>query len=142
QKRVPPPLLIRSMQNGGHLFRFMERNETMERIRVGPNPFVLPLLGKATLPKRLVKHNPPLTAFWTAARATGGPTSQLSAEAEPVVILEGVNGSGQARATAMTAPTTDTTKPVVIYPEDDGAPMAENTRQFEWIVTIKGNVDA
>jgi Uma2 family endonuclease len=36
----------------------------------------------------------------------------------------------------MTAPTT------IIYPDSDGLPMSDNTRQFEWIVTIKGNVDA
>jgi Uma2 family endonuclease len=29
----------------------------------------------------------------------------------------------------------------VIYPESDGEPMAENTRQFEAIVTVKGNLD-
>ena len=29
----------------------------------------------------------------------------------------------------------------VIYPESDGQPMAENTRQFEWIVTIKGGLE-
>ena len=28
------------------------------------------------------------------------------------------------------------------YPESDGQPMAENTLQYEWIVTIKGNLDA
>lgn len=27
------------------------------------------------------------------------------------------------------------------YPESDGLPMANNTEQFEWIVTIKGNLD-
>jgi len=27
------------------------------------------------------------------------------------------------------------------YPESDGQPMAENTLQYEWIVTIKGNLD-
>lgn len=32
------------------------------------------------------------------------------------------------------------TKPIV-YPESDGLPMAENTLQFRWIVTIKGNLD-
>jgi Uma2 family endonuclease len=32
-------------------------------------------------------------------------------------------------------------KPVVIYPDSDGQPMADNTRQYEWIVTIKGNLD-
>jgi Uma2 family endonuclease len=28
------------------------------------------------------------------------------------------------------------------YPESDGEPMADNTLQFEWIVTIQGNLDA
>src|SRR5271166_2796628 len=30
----------------------------------------------------------------------------------------------------------------IIYPDDDGQPMAENTLQFEWIVTIQGGLDA
>ena len=30
----------------------------------------------------------------------------------------------------------------VIYPESDGQPMAENTRQFETITTIKDGLDA
>ncbi|MBI4752603.1 MAG: Uma2 family endonuclease [Acidobacteria bacterium] len=30
----------------------------------------------------------------------------------------------------------------IVYPESDGQPMADNTRQFEWIVTIKENLDA
>jgi Uma2 family endonuclease len=42
----------------------------------------------------------------------------------------------------MTAPVTDPSKPIIIYPEDDGEPMSDNTRQFQWIVTIKENVDA
>jgi Uma2 family endonuclease len=29
-----------------------------------------------------------------------------------------------------------------VYPDSDGQPMAENTLQFEWIVTIKGGLDA
>jgi hypothetical protein len=29
-----------------------------------------------------------------------------------------------------------------LYPDSDGRPMAENTLQYEWIVTIKGNLDA
>jgi Uma2 family endonuclease len=29
----------------------------------------------------------------------------------------------------------------IIYPEDDGQPMAENTLQFQWIVTIKEGLD-
>ena len=30
----------------------------------------------------------------------------------------------------------------VDYPESDGLPMADTTVQFEWIVTIKGGLDA
>ncbi len=33
-------------------------------------------------------------------------------------------------------------KPAVVYPESDGNPMAENTLQFQWIVTIEGGLDA
>jgi Uma2 family endonuclease len=29
----------------------------------------------------------------------------------------------------------------VVYPDSDGKPMADNTLQYEWIVTIKGNLD-
>ncbi len=32
--------------------------------------------------------------------------------------------------------------PDVEYPESDGRPMADNTLQFEWIVTIEGGLDA
>lgn len=42
----------------------------------------------------------------------------------------------------MSAPTLPLKPHTVIYPEDDGLPMAENTLQFEWIVTIKGGLDA
>jgi Uma2 family endonuclease len=38
---------------------------------------------------------------------------------------------------------TQTPKPKrVIYPETDGKPIAENTLQFRWIVTIQGGLDA
>lgn len=30
----------------------------------------------------------------------------------------------------------------VVYPTSDGQPMADNTRQFRWIVTIQGGLDA
>ena len=30
---------------------------------------------------------------------------------------------------------------LMVYPETDGKPMAENTLQYEWITTIKGNLD-
>ena len=34
------------------------------------------------------------------------------------------------------------TKPEIIYPESDGKPMADNTKQFRYIVTIQGGLDA
>ncbi|MFB2917834.1 MULTISPECIES: Uma2 family endonuclease [Aerosakkonema] len=34
------------------------------------------------------------------------------------------------------------TKQEIIYPENDGNPMSDNTRQFRWIVTIQGGLDA
>jgi Uma2 family endonuclease len=33
-------------------------------------------------------------------------------------------------------------KPLILYPSSDGQPMAENTLQFRWIVTIQGGLDA
>jgi len=30
----------------------------------------------------------------------------------------------------------------IIYPESDGQPMADNTLQYRWIVTIQGGIDA
>ncbi|MCU0517875.1 MAG: Uma2 family endonuclease [Oscillatoria sp. Prado101] len=33
------------------------------------------------------------------------------------------------------------TVPELIYPESDGKPIADNTEQFQWIVTIKGNLE-
>ncbi len=29
----------------------------------------------------------------------------------------------------------------IIYPDSDGKPMADNTKQFDWIVTIKGGLE-
>jgi len=33
------------------------------------------------------------------------------------------------------------TKPHIIYPDSDGQPMADNTKQFNWIVRIKENLE-
>ena len=33
------------------------------------------------------------------------------------------------------------TAPTIIYPESDGQPMADNTKQFRWIVVIKENLE-
>ena len=30
----------------------------------------------------------------------------------------------------------------ILYPDDDGLPMSDNTLQFQWIVTLQGNLDA
>lgn len=32
--------------------------------------------------------------------------------------------------------------PEVVYPDSDGKPMADNTKQFRWIVTIKQNIES
>jgi Uma2 family endonuclease len=33
-------------------------------------------------------------------------------------------------------------KPGIIYPESDGLPLSDNTKQFRWIMTIQGGLDA
>lgn len=42
----------------------------------------------------------------------------------------------------MSTPTITPTRPVVVYPESDGQPMADNSLQLEYIVTLKGGLDA
>ncbi len=32
-------------------------------------------------------------------------------------------------------------EPAILYPEDDGRPMADNTKQYRWIETIKGGLE-
>jgi Uma2 family endonuclease len=34
-----------------------------------------------------------------------------------------------------------TTSTKIIYPDRDGQPMSDNTKQFRWIVTIKENLE-
>lgn len=34
------------------------------------------------------------------------------------------------------------TQTQIVYPESDGKPMAENTKQFRWIVTVEGGLEA
>ncbi|MCI0457502.1 MAG: Uma2 family endonuclease [Gemmataceae bacterium] len=41
----------------------------------------------------------------------------------------------------MNIPLTPPTPDVVVYPESDGQPMADNTKQFRYIMTIKGGLD-
>ena len=36
---------------------------------------------------------------------------------------------------------TTTPPPAVDYPDSDGQPMADNTLQFLWIMTLQGNLD-
>jgi Uma2 family endonuclease len=38
--------------------------------------------------------------------------------------------------------TLDKTETTVVYPDSDGQPMADNTKQFRWIVLIKENLEA
>lgn len=42
----------------------------------------------------------------------------------------------------MTASSSPAVGKEVVYPESDGQPMADNTKQFHWIVTIQGGLDA
>src|SRR5438128_1018539 len=42
----------------------------------------------------------------------------------------------------MSTPTIQERKKPIVYPESDGQPMAENTLQFRWIVTIEGGLEA
>ena len=39
-------------------------------------------------------------------------------------------------------PQASAAKETIIYPESDGKPMADNTKQFRWIVTVQGGLDA
>ena len=41
----------------------------------------------------------------------------------------------------MTPVVVEAETPAVEYPDSDGKPMAENTLQYEWIVTVQGNLD-
>ncbi|MGD9714249.1 MAG: Uma2 family endonuclease [Thermomicrobiales bacterium] len=40
----------------------------------------------------------------------------------------------------MHAPLTQPRRANIVYPESDGKPMADNTLQFRWIVTLQGNI--
>ena len=42
----------------------------------------------------------------------------------------------------MTITTRPATADGVLYPDSDGEPMSDNTLQFDWIVTLQGNLDA
>ena len=42
----------------------------------------------------------------------------------------------------MSTQTLRRSKPKIDYPDSDGQPMADNTLQFQWIVTLQGGLDA
>jgi Uma2 family endonuclease len=42
----------------------------------------------------------------------------------------------------MTATIDTEVQEAIVYPDSDGQPMADNTLQFRWIVTIEGGIDA
>jgi Uma2 family endonuclease len=41
----------------------------------------------------------------------------------------------------MTSGTIPSSRAAIVYPDSDGQPMAENTLQYQWIVTITGGLD-
>ncbi|MBW4623109.1 MAG: Uma2 family endonuclease [Cyanosarcina radialis HA8281-LM2] len=41
----------------------------------------------------------------------------------------------------MVSQLTSALKPDVIYPDSDGQPMSDNTKQFRWILTVQQNID-
>jgi hypothetical protein len=41
----------------------------------------------------------------------------------------------------MTASVQPSAEPAIVYPDSDGQPMADNTKQFRLIVTIQGGID-
>jgi len=46
-------------------------------------------------------------------------------------------------ATPRNEPSGDEKRPAeIVYPDSDGEPIADNTKQFRWIVTLKENLDA
>jgi hypothetical protein len=45
-------------------------------------------------------------------------------------------------STIMTTATQLSERPKIDYPDSDGLPMTDNALQYEWIVTIKGGLDA
>src|SRR5207302_5944114 len=48
---------------------------------------------------------------------------------------------GKMEGLTMTIPVADAIDEQLLYPDSDGQPMAENTLQYQWIVTIQGNLD-
>ncbi|MDY7022070.1 MAG: hypothetical protein SWJ54_12045, partial [Cyanobacteriota bacterium] len=41
----------------------------------------------------------------------------------------------------MVSPVQPSTKAPIFYPEDDGLPMSDNTKQFRWITVIQYNLE-
>jgi Uma2 family endonuclease len=57
--------------------------------------------------------------------------------------LDGVEIQWRVRLfTVMSTLVTSSSRPAIVYPDNDGEPMSDNTLQFEWIVTIKGGLEA
>src|SRR5262245_12595708 len=48
----------------------------------------------------------------------------------------------QGRRNLMSLLATPTSAVPLVYPESDGLPMADNSRQFRWIIVIAGNLAA
>jgi Uma2 family endonuclease len=58
-------------------------------------------------------------------------------ETELNVIIHRYERSFEVMSTFISPP-----RPKIVYPDSDGQPMADNTLQFRWIVTIEGGLDA
>ena len=62
-------------------------------------------------------------------------TKSVSRSPSSVAILKSVPQPSN----SMVQQLTPETKPEIIYPDRDGEPIADNTKQFRWIVTVKEN---
>jgi Uma2 family endonuclease len=67
-----------------------------------------------------------------AASNKGRAATALVPPAEARLFISPPRGSGP-----MSVSIPSTKQPEIVYPESDGKPMAENTLEFQWIVTIK-----
>src|SRR5436190_17639045 len=61
-------------------------------------------------------------------------------DAEAIIITDRRGGIKERRTMSIRTPSAG--KPAIEYPDSDGRPMADNTLQFEWIVTIKSGLEA
>ena len=63
----------------------------------------------------------------------------LAKPAEGIAIIKTISPSSKHSSMVQQLPTD--TAPAIIYPDSDGHPMSDNTKQFRWIVIIKENLE-